>query len=488
MLNPQQVEVYLTFDDVLLLPAHSTVLPGEVDISTQLTKSIRLNCPLISAPMDTVTEADLAIALALEGGIGIIHRSLAGDQQRKMVDRVKRSISAMIPDPITLGPDQKISDAIAITKKYKITGMPITKNNKLVGILTNRDLRCATDFSKPIHSVMTKDNLVTVEEGTPSYQSKKLLHDNRIEKLLVVDQAGNLKGLITLQDIENAGKFPNASKDSKGRLLAGAALGTSENQLDHIESLIKVGLDVLTIDSAHGHAEKVLTIIRDIKAAFPDLQVIGGNVATGKGSADLIKAGVDAVKVGIGPGSICTTRIVTGVGVPQISAIAECVKVAEKKGVPVISDGGIKFSGDISKAIGAGAHSIMIGSLFAGTEESPGEKILYQGRSYKEYRGMGSIGAMSQGSSDRYFQDGELSESKLVPEGVEGRIPYRGSVAFTVHQLLGGLRAAMGYCGSKDINELRKNVQFVRITSAGLKESHVHDVVVTKEAPNYRIE
>lgn len=459
-----------------------------MDISTRLTKKIRLNCPLVSAPMDTVTEASLAIALALEGGIGIIHRNLTPDGQRKMVDKVKRSVSAVIPDPITLEPDQKIRDAMQVTAKYNITGMPITLKNKLVGILTNRDLRCATDLNKPIQSLMTKENLITVPEGTPLEKSTKLLHDNRIEKLLVVDRKGNLKGLITLKDIAKAGQFPNAAKDSKGRLLVGAALGVTQSPLDHVESLIKVGLDVLVIDSAHGHSEKVLSVIRDIKKGFPDLQVIGGNVATGKGAGDLILAGADAVKVGIGPGSICTTRVVTGVGVPQISALAEAVKVAEKKGVPVISDGGIKHSGDTSKAIAAGAHTVMIGSLFAGTEESPGEKILYQGRSYKEYRGMGSIGAMSQGSSDRYFQDLELSESKLVPEGVEGRIPYRGSLSFTAHQLLGGLRAAMGYCGCKNLEELRKKAKFIRTTPSGLRESHVHDIVVTKEAPNYRID
>ncbi len=488
MLNPEQIKTYLTFDDVLLLPAHSRVLPNEVDISTRLTRKIQLGCPLISAPMDTVTETDLAIALAQEGGIGIIHRNLQPDLQRKMVDKVKRSVSAMIPDPITMHPDQKISEALEEMKKYNISGIPITDNKRLVGILTHRDLRFETVLDKPIRSLMTKENLVTIKEGTPLEKCKEILHEHRIEKLLVVDKKGNLKGLVTIKDIEKAGKYPYASKDSKGRLLVGAALGVAKSPVEHIDALIQVGLDVLVIDSAHGHSEKVLQSIRDIKQSFPKLQIIGGNVATAKGAADLIKAGADAVKVGIGPGSICTTRIVTGVGVPQISAISECVKVAEKKDIPVIADGGIKQSGDISKAIAAGASTVMIGSLFAGTEESPGEKVLYQGRSYKEYRGMGSIGAMSQGSSERYFQERGLSESKLVPEGVEARIPYRGALSFTVHQLLGGLRAAMGYCGAPDIETLRRDATFIRITPSGLRESHVHDVIVTKEAPNYHID
>ena len=488
MIDPEKVPTYLTFDDVLLLPAYSKVLPANVDVSTRLTQKIKLKCPLISAPMDTVTETSLAIALAQEGGIGIIHRSLAPEKQRKMVDKVKRSVSVMIPDPITLEPDQKISEALQVMKKYNIKGFPITQNKKLVGILTNRDLRFETDLNKKISTLMTKDNLITIPEGTSLAKSKEILHDNRIEKLLVVDKKGNLKGLLTIKDIEKSGRFPNAAKDSKGRLLIGAALGVTQNPAEHIDDLVRVGLDVLVIDSAHGHSEKVLSTIREIKKSFPKLQVIGGNVATAEGTAALIKAGVDAVKVGIGPGSICTTRVVSGVGVPQISAVAECVKVAQKKNIPVISDGGIKLSGDVTKAIAAGASTVMIGSLFAGTEESPGEKILYQGRSYKEYRGMGSIGAMSQGSSDRYFQELELSESKLVPEGVEARIPYRGTLSFTVHQLLGGLRAGMGYCGAASIDELRKNASFIKITSSGLRESHVHDVIVTKEAPNYHID
>ena len=481
-------ETYLTFDDVLLLPGYSKVLPADVNLATQLTRKIRLNCPLLSAPMDTVTEANLAIALAQEGGIGIIHRNLTPDTQRKMIDRVKRSVSVVIKDPLTLEPDKKLRDALTMMQKYHITGIPITKKNKLVGILTNRDIRFETQLDQPISQLMTRKNLVTIKEGTSLEKSKKLLHDNRIEKLPVVDGRGNLKGLLTLKDILKSTEYPNAAKDGKGRLLVGAALGVSTNTMEHIEDMISVGLDVLTIDSAHGHSEKVLQTITAIKKTFPNLQVIGGNVATTEGTLALIKAGVDAVKVGIGPGSICTTRVVTGVGVPQVTAVQKCTEAAAKKDVPIISDGGIRHSGDIAKAIAAGAQVVMIGSLFAGTEESPGEKILYQGRSYKEYRGMGSIGAMSQGSSDRYFQEMGINESKLVPEGVEARIPYRGSVAFTAHQLLGGLRAGMGYCGCKNIGELRSKGRFIKITPSGLRESHVHDVIVTKEAPNYNIE
>ena len=488
MLDPEKIKTYLTFDDVLLLPGRSKVLPADVDISTQLTRELSINCPLLSAPMDTVTEANLAIALAQEGGIGIIHRNLPPERQRKMVDQVKRSVSAMIPDPITMEPDQTLSTALRLMSKYHITGIPITKKSKLVGILTNRDLRTAKKHSTPIANLMTKTKLVTLQEGDSLQKAKKLLNDNRIEKLPVVDKKGNLRGLITLKDIEKEARYPNSAKDSNGRLMVGAALGVTQNPMEHIEDLVRVGLDVLVIDSAHGHSERVLNTIRKIKKSFPKLQVIGGNAATGEATRDLIKAGADAVKVGVGPGSICTTRVVSGVGVPQVTAIAECVKVAAKKDIPIISDGGIKLSGDITKAIAAGAHTVMIGSLFAGTEESPGEKILFQGRSYKEYRGMGSISAMSEGSSDRYFQASELSESKLVPEGVEARIPYRGGLAFTVHQMLGGLRAGMGYCGAANIDELRAKSTFIQITAAGLRESHVHDVIVTKEAPNYHIE
>jgi len=487
MIEPEKIKTYLTFDDVLLLPAHSKVLPANVSVKARLTKQIQLNCPLISAPMDRVTEWKLAIAIALEGGIGIIHRNLEPKDQRKMVDRVKRATSVMVPDPITMEPEEKISKALEIKKKYNISGIPIVQGKKPVGILTNRDLRFETNLDKPVSSLMTRE-LVTIHMDTPMEKSKQLLHDNRIEKLLVVDKRGNLKGLLTIRDIEQSEKFPNAAKDKQGRLLVGAALGVKENLEEHIESLVNVGLDVLVIDSAHGHSEGVLETIRKAKKAFPDLPIIGGNVATAEGTNALIRAGADAVKVGIGPGSICTTRVVSGVGVPQISAIAECVKAAGKKNIPIIADGGIKNSGEITKAIAAGASTVMIGSLFAGCEESPGEKILFQGRSYKEYRGMGSIAAMSQGSSDRYFQDKELSESKLVPEGVEARIPFRGPLSFTVHQMVGGLRAGMGYCGAKDIESLRKNAQFIRITPAGLKESHVHDVIVTQEAPNYQTE
>ena len=484
----KEPETYLTFDDVLLLPAYSKVLPADVDLTTRLTQKISMNCPLLSAPMDTVTETSLAIAVAQEGGIGIIHRNLAPNQQRKMIDRVKRAVSIVISDPITLEPDNTLGHALEIMDKYSITGIPITQGKKLVGILTNRDIRFETQHSKKLSTLMTQDKLVTIKENTPLEESKKLLHDHRIEKLPVVDAQGNLKGLLTLRDILKSTKYPNSAKDKKGRLLVGAALGVSSGYMEHIGEMAEVGLDVLVIDSAHGHSDKVLKTIQQIKKTFPKLQLIGGNVATAEGTTALIEAGADAVKVGVGPGSICTTRVVTGVGVPQITAVKKCVEAAEAKGIPIISDGGIRHSGDITKALAAGAASVMIGSLFAGTEESPGEKILYQGRSYKEYRGMGSIGAMSDGSSDRYFQERGLNESKLVPEGVEARIPYRGSVEFTVHQLLGGLRGGMGYCGCKNIQELRTQSTFIKITPSGLRESHVHDVIVTKEAPNYNIE
>ncbi|MEK6590782.1 MAG: IMP dehydrogenase [Nitrospinota bacterium] len=487
MLNKDMKEC-LTFDDVFLLPGRSSVLPKEVDISTSVTKKIKLNSPLISAPMDTVTEAGLAIALAQEGGIGIIHKNLSIEEQVNEVDKVKRSVSGMIVDPITMSPDQSISKALDVMKKYEISGIPITRGEKLVGILTNRDLRFETDLNKKISELMTKEDLITVPVGTTLEQSKELLHKNRIEKLLVVDEKGNLKGLITIKDIEKSRKYPFATKDNLGRLVVGAAVGISGDRRERVKALIKAGIDVIVVDTAHGHSEYVLKVIESIKGEYPDIDVIGGNVATSEGTEDLIKAGVDAVKVGIGPGSICTTRIISGVGVPQITAIAECSRMADKYNIPVIADGGIKYSGDITKAIAAGASSVMIGSIFAGTEESPGEKILYQGRSYKEYRGMGSIGAMTEGGSDRYFQDMEFTETKLVPEGVEGRIPYKGLLSFTVHQLLGGLRAGMGYCGCKNIEELKKNTKFIKITQSGLRESHVHDVIITKESPNYKVE
>ena len=422
------------------------------------------------------------------GGIGIIHKNLSVEEQVNEVEKVKRSVSGMIVEPITMSPDESISKALDVMRKYQISGIPITKGEKLVGILTNRDLRFETDLKKRISELMTKDDLVTVPIGTNLEQSKELLHKNRIEKLLVVDKEGNLKGLITIKDIEKNRKYPSAAKDSFGRLIVGAAVGISNDRKERVKALVKAGADIIVVDTAHGHSEYVIKVIESIKGEYPDIQVVGGNVATPEGAEDLIKAGVDAVKVGIGPGSICTTRIIAGVGVPQITAITECSKVADKYGIPIIADGGIKYSGDITKAIAGGARCVMIGSLFAGTEESPGEKILYQGRSYKEYRGMGSIGAMAEGSSDRYFQDLQFTETKLVPEGVEGRIPYKGSLSFTVHQLLGGLRAGMGYTGCRNIEELRKNTGFIRITQSGLRESHVHDVIITKEAPNYIVE
>ena len=487
MLN-DNIKECLAFDDVLLVPARSSVLPKEVDISSYLTKKIKLNCPLVSAPMDTVTEAGLAIALAQEGGIGIIHKNLSIEEQVYEVDKVKRAVSGMIVDPITMSQNQNINEALEVMRKYRISGIPITENKKLIGILTNRDLRFEIDRSKKISELMTKEKLVTVPVGTTLEQSKELLHKNRIEKLPVVDREGNLKGLITIKDIEKSRKYPFAAKDSVGRLIAGAAVGISADSGERVKALVKAGVNVIVVDTAHGHSEYVLKAIKSIKGEYPALQVIGGNVATAEGTEDLIRAGVDAVKVGIGPGSICTTRIVAGVGVPQITAIAECSKIADKYNIPIIADGGIKYSGDVTKAVASGASSVMIGSIFAVTEESPGEKILYQGRSYKEYRGMGSIGAMTEGSSDRYFQDMEFTETKLVPEGVEGRIPYKGSLSFTVHQLLGGLRAGMGYCGCKNIEELRRNTKFIKITQSGLRESHVHDVIITKESPNYKVE
>ena len=484
----KNIPEYLTYDDVLLKPARSSVLPNNANISTKLTRKIKINTPLVSAPMDTVTEAALAIALAQEGGIGIIHKNMSVTSQAKEVDKVKRSVSGMISDPITMHPAQKISEALAVMEKYKISGIPITDSNKLVGILTNRDLRFETNLGKKISGLMTKTNLVTVPVGTTLEQSKEILHKNRIEKLLVVGKNRLLKGLITIKDIEKSIKYPLASKDKLGRLMVGAAVGVSSKDIERVEALIKFGVDVLVVDSAHGHSERVLSMVKNLKKSFPKVEVIGGNVATMEGTRDLIKAGVDAVKVGIGPGSICTTRIVAGVGVPQLTALAECAREAGKSRVPVIADGGIRNSGDITKAIAAGASTVMVGGLFAGTEESPGERVLYQGRSYKEYRGMGSIGAMLEGSSDRYFQEKFFSETKLVPEGVEGRIPYKGTLSFSVHQLLGGLKNGMGYCGCKTISELKKNGKFIRITSSGLRESHIHDVIITKEAPNYKIE
>jgi IMP dehydrogenase len=484
---PEKIPESLTFDDVLLIPAESGVLPREVEVSTNLTRTIRLNIPLISAAMDTVTEAQTAIAMAREGGIGVIHRNMSIPAQAAEVDKVKKSESGMIVDPITMDPDQKIYEALEIMKKYRISGVPVTRQGKLLGILTNRDLRFETRLDQPIAAVMTKENLVTAPVGITLEESKRLLHKNRIEKLLVVDEHNNLKGLITIKDIEKTIKYPNSCKDNLGRLRVGAAVGVSVDREVRVEALLRAGADVIVIDTAHGHSRGVGEAIRDTKRVFPNCQLIAGNVATADGAEALIKAGADAVKVGVGPGSICTTRVIAGVGVPQITAIQESARITQRYDVPLISDGGIKFSGDITKALAAGADSVMIGSLFAGTDESPGEMVLYQGRSYKIYRGMGSIEAMKSGSKDRYYQ-GEVEEDiKLVPEGIEGRVPYKGPLSSSIYQLLGGLRAGMGYLGSRNLKELQKKSQFTRITYSGLREGHVHDVIITKEAPNYSV-
>ena len=478
----------LTFDDVLLIPAHSTVLPKEADLSTWLTPQIRLNIPLLSAAMDTVTESRTAICMAREGGMGFVHKNLSVIEQALKIDQVKKSESGMIVDPITMHPDQKIFEALELMKKYRISGVPITRDGLLVGILTNRDLRFETRLDQPISNVMTKDKLVTVPQGTTLEEAKYHLHKHRIEKLLVVDANFVLKGLITIKDIEKVRKYPSACKDEKGRLRVGAAIGVGGDREERLEALVRAGVDVVVIDTAHGHSQGVLDAVADTRRAYPDLQLIAGNIATASAAEALIKAGVNAVKVGIGPGSICTTRVVAGVGVPQITAIADVAKVTRKAGVSLIADGGIKYSGELPKAVAAGADVIMIGSLFAGTDESPGETILYQGRTYKTYRGMGSLGAMKQGSKDRYFQGDVESDVKLVPEGIEGRVPYRGSLSSNIHQLLGGLRAGMGYTGCRTLRDLQDNGAFMRITNAGLRESHVHDVAITHEAPNYRVE
>ena len=477
----------LTFDDVLLVPAHSLVLPRDVNLSTRLSRNIPLNIPLVSAAMDTVTESRAAIAMAREGGIGIIHKNFSIEAQAQEVDKVKKSESGMIVDPITMRPTQKIREALEMMSRYRISGVPITKaNGKLVGILTNRDLRFETDYDLPISARMTKRNLVTVPVGTTLEQAKEHLKHTRVEKLLVVDDARFLKGLITIKDIEKVKKYPNSCKDSLGRLRVGAAVGPTAEMEARMEALIKAGVDVVVIDTAHGHSQGVIDAVIRAKATFPGVEIIAGNIATADAAAALIKAGADGIKVGIGPGSICTTRVVAGVGVPQITAIMECARVAHQHGVPVIADGGINFSGDLPKAVTAGADVIMIGSLFAGTEESPGDTVLYQGRTYKSYRGMGSIGAMKEGSKDRYFQSDVGDDVKLVPEGIEGMVPLRGPLSANIHQLIGGLRSGMGYTGSASIKELQDNGRFIRITGAGLKESHVHDVTITKEAPNYR--
>src|ERR1700722_8723276 len=475
----------LTFDDVLLLPARSDVVPALANTQTQLTRNIRLNIPIISAAMDTVTESHMAIAVAQQGGIGIIHRNLTIEQQANEVDKVKRSESGMIVDPVTMAPDAKVSDALEVMRKYKISGVPITKNGKLVGILTNRDLRFETRFDIPISKVMTKENLITVPVGTTLEDAENILHEHRVEKLLVVDENYNLKGLITVKGIQKKLKYPNAAKDSQGRLRVAAAIGAAGDFLERAQELVRKKVDVIAVDSAHGHAQRVMDAIKALKHALPDLEVLAGNVASFEGARDLVKLGADGIKVGIGPGSICTTRVVSGAGVPQITAIAECAKATRAAKIPLISDGGVKYSGDITKAIAAGADSVMIGSLLAGTDESPGETILYQGRTFKSYRGMGSMGAMSQGSSERYAQE---SQSKLVPEGIEARVPHKGQLAELVYQLVGGLKSGMGYCGCRTVGELQDRATFLRVSSAGLRESHVHDVIITKEAPNYRVE
>src|SRR5712671_6409520 len=492
----------LTFDDVLLLPARSDVVPAQASTQTQLTRNISLNIPIVSAAMDTVTESHMAIALAQQGGLGIIHRNLSIDQQANEVDKVKRSESGMIVDPVTMSPTDKVSDALEVMRKYKISGVPITEHGRLVGILTNRDLRFETRFDIPIDRVMTKKNLITVPVGTTLEDAEKILHEHRVEKLLVVDDKYNLKGLITVKDIQKKLKYPGAAKDQHGRLRVGAAIGATGDYLERAQEMVKAKVDVLAIDSAHGHTSRVIEAIKTIKSKMPEVDLIAGNVGTFDGACELARAGADAVKVGIGPGSICTTRVVTGAGMPQMTAIAEAYRATKDAAVPIIADGGIKYSGDITKALAAGASAVMMGSMFAGTDESPGELILYQGRSFKSYRGMGSLGAMAAGSSERYFQnsDGDASTAmpvigedsnrlgKLVPEGIEGRVPYRGSVSMIVHQMVGGLKSGMGYCGCQTVAELQQKARFVRISAAGLRESHVHDVMITREAPNYAAE
>jgi IMP dehydrogenase len=479
----------LTFDDVLLVPAHSNVLPREVSLATQLTRTIKLNIPLISAAMDTVTEAPLAIALAQEGGMGIIHKNMTAAEQALHVSRVKRFESGVVIDPVTVAPHMTVRDVMIITRQHKISGLPVVENGKVVGIVTNRDLRFETNLDQPIRNIMTpRERLVTVHEGASREEAMTLLHKHRLERVLVINDAFDLKGLITVKDIQKSSEHPLASKDNHGRLRVGAAVGVGEGTEERVAALVEAGVDAFVVDTAHGHSQGVLSRVNWVKKNFPDVQIIGGNIATGDAAKALVDNGADGVKVGIGPGSICTTRIVAGVGVPQITAIDNVCKALEGSGVPFIADGGVRFSGDISKAIAAGAHSVMLGGLFAGTEEAPGEIELYQGRSYKSYRGMGSIGAMQKGSSDRYFQDNDGNADKLVPEGVEGRVPYKGSVLAVIHQLMGGLRASMGYVGAASIEEMRTKAAFVQITAAGMRESHVHDVQITKEAPNYNID
>ena len=488
MLEQEVLPLGLTFDDVLLIPAASSVLPRDIDVSTRLTERIALNIPLVSAAMDTVTESRTAIGMAQEGGLGIIHRNLSVRAQAGEVEKVKKFESGMITDPITVAPEQKISEAQEIMNRFGISGLPVTKNGRLVGILTNRDLRFERRLDRLVSEVMTKDKLITVKPGVGLDEAKELLHQHRIEKLLVVDNNFELRGLITVKDIEKKIQYPDACKDARGRLRVGAAVGVGADWEERVEALVRAGVDLIAVDTAHGHSKNVLDVVGQIRRRYPDLDLAGGNVATAEGTSALIDAGVNVVKVGVGPGSICTTRIVSGVGVPQITAIGSCAKAAARHKVPIIADGGIKFSGDITKAIAAGANSVMIGSLFAGTEESPGETILYQGRTYKAYRGMGSIGAMGQGSRDRYGQADVAETNKLVPEGIEGRVPYKGSLSFNIQQLVGGVRAGMGYLGCRDVPALQTKARFMQITAAGLREGHVHDVFITKEAPNYRIE
>jgi IMP dehydrogenase len=487
MIENQLQEAY-SFDDVLLIPGYSDVLPKDVNVQTRLTRNIPLGIPIVSAAMDTVTEALTAISMAREGGIGFIHRNMDIKNQIKEVDKVKKSESGMIVDPVTIHPDQRIHEVLKLMEQYRISGVPVTRGDQLVGIVTNRDLRFETELDKKVSEVMTKENLVTVSEGITLEDSKKLLHKHRIEKLLVVDRNGRLTGMITIKDIEKIKKYPNACKDKRGRLRVGGAVGVGNEMLERTEGLLNAGADVILIDTSHGHSKNVIEFVKTLKSTFKEIELIAGNVGTAEGAEDLIRAGVDGVKIGIGPGSICTTRIVAGIGVPQITAIMNCKEISNRTGVPLIADGGVKFSGDITKAIAAGAHVVMIGGLFAGTEESPGESIFLQGRSYKVYRGMGSLEAMQQGSKDRYYQGEDEEVDKLVPEGIVGRVPYRGSLSTNVFQLVGGLKAGMGYVGCRTVDELREKGRFIRISSAGLRESHVHDVIITKEAPNYRLD
>jgi len=481
-------EEAFSFDDILLIPNYSDVLPKDINVSTRLTQNIVLNIPIVSAAMDTVTEARTSISMAREGGMGFIHRNMSIKSQAMEVDKVKKSESGMIINPLTIHPDQQIHEVLGMMQEYHISGVPVIKDDQLVGIVTNRDLRFETNLEKKVSEVMTKDNLITVSEGITLEDSKRLLHEHRIEKLLVVDKNGRLAGMITIKDIEKIKKYPNACKDKMGRLRVGAAVGVGDDMKERAEALLKAGADVILIDTSHGHSKNVINSVKILKSNFKDIELIAGNVGTGKGAEDLINAGVDAVKIGIGPGSICTTRIVAGVGIPQITAIMNCRSISSKTGVPLIADGGIKFSGDITKAMGAGAHVVMIGGLLAGTEESPGELVIYQGRSYKTYRGMGSVEAMLKGSRDRYYQSDDAYGDKLVPEGIVGRVPYRGSVSDNIFQLIGGLKAGMGYAGCRNLDELREKSRFIKISAAGMRESHVHDVIITKEAPNYRLD